>query len=114
MSNLLTNGNFASLALSTNNYTYYPSLTTTQTTNLYWTTTSRTQIALINGNRAFGYPSLSGQSFTQYMSFQSTAEMEQTVNILTRGNLTLSFHTVIEQSQPSRPTVSNYSFRDNC
>ena len=91
MSNLLTNGNFASPALSTNNYTYYPSLTTTQKSNLYWSTTSGTQIALINGSSAFGYPSLSGQSFTQYASFQSGAELEQTVNISARGNCTLTF-----------------------
>ena len=68
MSNLLTNGNFPSPALSTNNYICYPSLTTTNKT-IFLSTTSETQIALINGSSAFGGPSFSGQSFTQYVSF---------------------------------------------
>ena len=64
MSNLLTNGNFSSPSISANTYIYYPSLTTTQKSNLYWGSTNSTYFALINGNSGFGYPSLSGQSFT--------------------------------------------------
>ena len=91
MSNLLTNKNFASPSISANSFIYYPYLTTTQKTNFYWTTTSGTQLALFNGNSAFGYPSLSGQSFTEYVSFQSGAELEQISNISSHSNLTLSF-----------------------
>ena len=56
MSHLLTNENFASPSISTNNYNYYPCLSSTQKTNLYWSTTSGIEIELINGNSAFGYP----------------------------------------------------------
>ena len=91
MSNLIINGNFANPPSSTNNFIYYTSLTSTQQTNFYWTPTNAGTIALINGTSAFGYPSPSGQSFTQYVSFQSGGQIAQTVNIPYNGTCTLSF-----------------------
>ena len=91
MSNLLTNGNFSSPSISSNTYIYYPTLTSTQKTNIYWTTTNSTYSALINGSSGFAYPSISGQSFKHYASFQSGAELEQIANISLRSNLTLTF-----------------------
>ena len=110
MSNLLTNRHFSSPSISSNSYIYFTSWTSTKKSNLYWTTTSSTQLALINGNVAFGYPSISGKSFTQYISFQSTAELEQNVNISSRSNLSITFNYGYQTVSTFPPNIiKNYS-----
>ena len=89
--NILSNGTLASPPLSTNTYQPYSSLTTLQKTQLVWTTTNGSPVTFINGTTAYGYPSVTGQTFTQYMSLQSGGEFEQRFTIPSSDNYVLSF-----------------------
>jgi hypothetical protein len=94
MTNLVLNSNFSSPTILTDSYVYYDSLSSTEQAALYWNTNTGNDIALLNGNNAFGYPDPSNNSFnsSQYISIQSVANLNQTITIPKPGFYGISFY----------------------
>ena len=98
--NLIANGTFAIPLVGVNSYVNYNALSTAQKTQCIWTSTSSTGgLSWQNGSTAYQYPpvtnlpiSKAGIPNTQYISFQSGAEVEQVITVPTTGSYTLTLN----------------------
>ena len=89
MSNLITNGNFTSPSIYTNDFIYLDSFTPSDLLLLYWTITQ--YVSIQNNQTVFGYPLPSLIGFSQFASIQYNAIMKQLVNVSVTGIHILTF-----------------------
>ena len=96
MSNLIINGDFSTFTIDPNTYMYDTDFTSDQTTLFYWSFTSP-YLSLQNSVTDFQYPDPLGIT-TQYLSLQTSASIQQTINIIIAGTYVISFYYCVRQS----------------
>ena len=98
--NLITNGNLSTPLLTVNTFLKPSSMTATQLQQFYWTTYSGAANVLQNGSTSsytFAQPSPSPQYF---IMINLSGYLQQTVNIVSAGTYTLSFHYCSQTNNP--------------
>jgi len=90
MSNLITNGDFSSPIILSNNYLVYSSFTNDMQNQFYWNTTVGTSILLVSGFQTYA-PDLS-QIASQFISMTLSSSISQSVNLPVSGFYNISFN----------------------